>query len=111
KKSFLEYAFAEFDFDNRKNRLLILEVIDMGPTKGTLFLAFGDKTSAAETYGAGRYLDLKKVPKGSKTITLDFNKAYNPYCAYSDNYSCPFPPPENLLEVAINAGEKVYEKK
>lgn len=109
-KRFMEYAVAEFDLDNRKNRLLILEIIDMGPAKGTLFLAFGDKTSAAETYGAGRYLDLKKVPKGSKTITLDFNKAYNPYCAYNDNYSCPFPPPENLLQVAINAGEKVYVK-
>lgn len=105
---FAEYAYAEFDFDNRKNKLLILEVMAMGPGKGTLFLAFGDKTSAVETYGGGRYLDLKKVPKGSKTITLDFNKAYNPYCAYTENFSCPLPPKENLLLIAINAGEKVY---
>jgi hypothetical protein len=72
-----------------------------------LFLAFGDETSARETYGAGRYLDVKKVP-GSSTITLDFNLAYNPYCAYSDGFSCPLPPKENLLSIAINAGEKTY---
>jgi uncharacterized protein (DUF1684 family) len=72
-----------------------------------LFLAFADKTSAAETYGAGRYLDVKKVP-GAASVTLDFNEAYNPYCAYNDGYSCPFPPKENILEVAIQAGERTY---
>lgn len=107
-QSYVEYAFAEFDLDNRKNKLLILEVMEMGPQRGTLFLAFGDKTSAGETYGAGRYLDIKKVP-GASTIELDFNKAYNPYCAYTDKYSCPFPPRENLLEIAIPAGEKSYK--
>ncbi len=107
-QSYVEYAFAEFDLDNRKNKLLILEVMEMGPQRGTLFLAFGDQTSAGETYGAGRYLDIKKVP-GASTIELDFNKAYNPYCAYTDKYSCPFPPRENLLEIAIPAGEKSYK--
>lgn len=104
---YLTYAYAEFDLDERRNKLLILEIMEMGPTRGTLFLAFGDETSAKETYGAGRYLDIKKVP-GSSTITLDFNLAYNPYCAYSDKFSCPFPPRENLLNIAIKAGEKVY---
>lgn len=104
---YLEYAWASFDLDDRKNRLLILEIMD-GPEKGTLFLAFGDRTSAEETYGAGRYLDIKKVP-GAATVELDFNKAYNPYCAYSDAYSCPFPPTENLLDIAIRAGEKNYK--
>lgn len=104
----IEYAYAEFKFDGSKNRLLILESIERGPTLGTLFLAFGDKTSGGETYGGGRYLDIKKVP-GSSTIKLDFNKAYNPYCAYNDTYSCPLPPRENLLEVAIKAGEKNYK--
>ena len=104
---YMQYAMAEFDFGNIKNRLLILEVMDMGPYRGKLFLAFGDDTSANETYGAGRYLDINKVP-GSTTITLDFNKAYNPYCAYNDTYSCPFPPVENLLKIAIKAGEKSY---
>lgn len=103
-----EYAYAEFDVDNFKNKLLILEVMEMGPQRGTLFLAFGDGTSANETYGAGRYLDVKKVT-GATTIELDFNKAYNPYCAYADQYSCPFPPPENLLLISITAGEKNYK--
>lgn len=106
-KSYLAYAYAEFELDGVKNKLLILEIMDMGPYRGTLFLAFADKTSAAETYGAGRYLDVKKLP-GASSITLDFNEAYNPYCAYNDNYSCPFPPTENILAVAIKAGEKTY---
>lgn len=104
---YLEYAYAEFSIDGVACKLLILEIIDMGPTRGTLFLAFADKTSTVETYGAGRYLDIKKVP-GSTSVTLDFNKAYNPYCAYTDSFSCPFPPRENILDVEIRAGEQNY---
>jgi uncharacterized protein (DUF1684 family) len=104
---YVEYAYAEFDFGGFHNKLLILESMDMGSVKGKLLLAFGDETSGGETYGAGRYLDIAKVP-GSQTIMLDFNKAYNPYCAYSAKFSCPFPPPENLLEIAVKAGEKNY---
>ncbi len=106
-KSYMEYAYAEFEMHGERNKLLILEIMDMGPYRGTLFLAFADKTSAIETYGAGRYLDIKKIP-GSTSVTLDFNEAYNPYCAYNDNFSCPFPPPENLLNIRIEAGEKTY---
>jgi hypothetical protein len=106
---YMEYAHAEFNLWGNTYRLLILEIIDMGPYKGTLFLAFGDDTSARETYGAGRYLDVKK-PKGQNSIVLDFNEAYNPYCAYNDTYSCPLPPQENLLPVAIQAGEKNYHE-
>jgi uncharacterized protein len=104
---YLEYAHAEFDLGGFRNKLLILENIDKGPSQGQLFLAFGDGTSAETTYGAGRYLDVVKAP-GSNNITLDFNKAYNPYCAYSDKFSCPLPPTENLLTVPIQAGEKSY---
>lgn len=103
---YLEYAYAEFKLDGVSNRLLILEIAD-GAYQGKLFLAFGDETSARETYGAGRYLDVTKTP-GSNTITLDFNLAYNPYCAYNDSFTCPLPPRENLLSVAIRAGEKKY---
>jgi uncharacterized protein len=109
-QQYVEYAHAEFDLDGLHHSLLILEVIEMGPFRGQLFFAFGDETSADETYGAGRYLDLIKVP-GASTITLDFNKAYNPYCAYSDKFSCPLPPAENLLSIPIRAGEKNYEGK
>jgi len=104
---YIEYAYAEFKLDGVTNRLLILEIADMGPFRGKLFLAFGDETSANETYGAGRYLDVTKTP-GARTIKLDFNLAYNPYCAYNDSYSCPLPPKENLLAIAIRAGEKMY---
>ncbi|OLS29169.1 MAG: hypothetical protein HeimC2_01600 [Candidatus Heimdallarchaeota archaeon LC_2] len=67
------------------------------------FIPFRDVTSGNETYGAGRYLDIEK--EGEKFI-LDFNKAYSPYCAYNENYSCPLPPFENHLKVSILAGEK-----
>jgi uncharacterized protein (DUF1684 family) len=107
-QSYLTYAYAEFDFENLHNRLLILEVLDEGPDRGKLFLAFADQTSANETYGAGRYLDIKKMP-GASTITLDFNTAYNPYCAYTESFSCPFPPPQNVLKIAIRAGELTYK--
>lgn len=106
-KSYLEYAYAEFELQGISGKLLILEIMDMGPYRGTLFLAFADQTSAAETYGAGRYLDIKKVP-GSTSVLLDFNEAYNPYCAYNDNFSCPFPPKENILNIRVEAGEKTY---
>ena len=106
-QKYLEYAYAIFDLDGVENKLLILELMDAGPLRGKLFLAFADATSGLETYGAGRYLDIKKVPAAT-SIDLDFNLAYNPYCAYNENFSCPFPPKENILKVAILAGEKSY---
>jgi uncharacterized protein len=106
-QKYLEYAYAIFDLDGVKNKLLILELMDMGALRGKLFLAFADATSGIETYGAGRYLDVKKVAAAT-SIELDFNLAYNPYCAYNENFSCPFPPKENILKVAILAGEKSY---
>ena len=92
-----------------ENKLLILELMEMGPQRGKLFLAFADETSGDETYGAGRYLDVKKVPAAT-SVVLDFNLAYNPYCAYNDSYSCPFPPKENILKIPIKAGEKTYHQ-
>jgi hypothetical protein len=107
-KRYLEFAHATFTLHGASHRLLILEVMDPGPFRGTLFLAFADETSARETYGAGRYLDIKKIP-GATSAVLDFNLAYNPYCAYTDEFSCPLPPRENILRVPIRAGEKVYK--
>jgi uncharacterized protein len=106
-QKYLEYAHAIFDLNGSKNKLLILEVMEMGPQRGKLFLAFADETSGNETYGAGRYLDLKKVAAAT-SVVLDFNLAYNPYCAYTDSYTCPLPPRENILKIAIRAGEKSY---
>jgi len=106
-KQYLEFAYAIFDLHDKTNRLLILETVG-GEFDGMLFLAFGDATSAGETYGAGRYVELERG--GENSIAIDFNQAYNPYCAYTDGYSCPFPPRENLLEVPIRAGEKNYDE-
>jgi uncharacterized protein len=77
-----------------------------------LFVPFRDATSGRETYGAGRYLEieLQRHAKGAHTATLDFNLAYNPHCAYSSDYSCPIPPPENTLPIAITAGERAYSE-
>jgi len=78
-----------------------------------LFVPFRDKTNGKETYGAGRYIDLdneEDYTKDGKWI-LDFNKAYNPWCPYSENYACPFIDPENWLKVPILAGEKGYSAK
>jgi hypothetical protein len=79
--------------------------------KDYLFIPFTDMTSGEESYGAGRYLEcyIKDVRDG--TLVLDFNKAYNPYCAYTTGYNCPIPPKENDLPVAIRAGEKNYGRK
>ena len=71
-----------------------------------IFLPFRDKTSAKETYGAGRYIDLNK--RAGNEYLLDFNRAYNPFCAYSPYYSCPLPPGENNLPVEIHAGEMMF---
>jgi len=70
----------------------------------TLFVPFADLTTGNETYAAGRYLDLH--PTSSGYYTVDFNTAYNPYCAYNSMYECPYPPPSNRLKLPIRAGEK-----
>lgn len=72
-----------------------------------LFVPFTDLTNGESTYGGGRYLDLEG-PLGA-TVELDFNKAYNPYCAYGGKYSCPIPPAENHLPVAVEAGVKAFD--
>ena len=68
-------------------------------------------TSALDTYGAGRYIDCTLADIHGDRMTLDFNKAYNPYCAYTTGYNCPVPPKDNDLPVAIQAGEKNYGKR
>lgn len=72
---------------------------------GRLFVPFRDETSGRETYGGGRYLDLDVAPGGQ--YALDFNRAYNPYCVFDASFSCPLPPPENTLGLAVTAGERM----
>jgi len=87
-----------------------LQAYKSTPQEEMLFVPFKDATSGKETYGAGRYLDLE--PETDRTAEgkwiLDFNQAYNPWCVYSEAYTCPFVPTENWLEVPIQAGEKNY---
>ncbi|MGI9543439.1 MAG: DUF1684 domain-containing protein [Cyclobacteriaceae bacterium] len=104
-EQYIKYAYANFKIDGKEQKLLLLQPYQTDEDD-YLFLAFGDGTSGGQTYGGGRYLDLEMTSK--KHITLDFNLAYNPFCAYSDGYSCPLPPAENLLERPIRAGEKDF---
>ena len=103
---YVKRGIARFEINGNPCELSVYQNLD-NEEDTTLFVPFADATSALETYGGGRYLDVS--PTG-KTIELDFNLAYNPYCAYNHKYSCPIPPRENLLTVAINAGEKVFKK-
>ncbi|MBE2234718.1 MAG: DUF1684 domain-containing protein [Anaerolinea sp.] len=70
------------------------------------FLPFADSLAGSETYGAGRYLELEPLGKGK--FLVDFNYAYNPYCAYNEAWSCPVTPAENRLKAPIRAGEKIF---
>jgi hypothetical protein len=72
-----------------------------------LFLPFRDSTSGSESYGAGRYLEVDP-PGLDGAVQVDFNYAYNPYCAYNPDWSCPIPPGENWLSVPIRAGEAAF---
>ncbi len=102
---YLKYAYAKFDLKGQRLQLLILKQVGLGATD-ILFTAFADDTSGESTYGGGRYLDLSF--KNANRITIDFNKAYNPYCEYDPKFVCPLPPKENILPIAIEAGEKRY---
>ena len=105
---FLRYGYFEFPVAGEAVRLHAYRPAHGHGAHDFLFVPFRDATSAKETYGAGRYLDLPFEPSG--VYDVDFNRAYNPYCAYSDDYVCPFPPPENWLTVPIRAGEKTWGK-
>ena len=80
--------------------------VKMKEYKNYLFLPIDDYTIPDESYPAGRYLDIE-MPKRGDSIVLDFNMLYNPYCAYSDRYSCPITPRKNKIKVRIEAGEKI----
>lgn len=75
-----------------------------------LFVPYTDLTSGEESYGGGKYLEFYKKDIKVNKIMLDFNKAYNPYCAYTSGYNCPIPPRENDLNISLKAGEMVFGK-
>lgn len=102
----VRYGYFEFELDGKSQRLYAYKLEDV--PKKLLFVPFTDATSGHGSYAGGRYLDLEENDTGR--YVLDFNQAYNPYCAYgSGRYSCPIPPAENRLDAAIRAGEKAWE--
>jgi len=112
-KSYREYGKASFDLDGKKYTLTVYQSLDLMKQKkykNYLFLPFRDATNEKETYGGGKYMDLT-IPEGN-TIVLDFNKSYQPFCAYNAyDYNCPIVPEENRLPVEIRAGvmyEDIY---
>jgi uncharacterized protein (DUF1684 family) len=101
--------WGEFRFHVSGNQCVI-QAYKNNNDEERLWVPFRDKTSGNETNGTGRYLDLepKKHRIGKDRWILDFNRGYNPWCAYSEAYTCPFIPPENWLKIAIRAGERKY---
>ncbi|MDV7185832.1 DUF1684 domain-containing protein [Lutibacter sp. TH_r2] len=108
-----KYGVASFILNGKEFRLNIYQnqsLLTSVEYKNHLFLPFNDLTNNKTSYGGGRYIDLEIPSTDSNTITIDFNKAYNPYCAYNHKYSCPIPPAENFLNTEIKAGVKIFKK-
>ena len=99
---YVRFARFEFAVDGQEAELTIYE------TEHGYFLPFVDSLAGTETYPAGRYLDPELLPDGR--FLVDFNLAYNPYCAYNDVWSCPLTPFENRLKVPVRAGEKIFHE-
>lgn len=108
KPKFRIYGYLKFSIHDTLCNLTAYQYMEDRSDSGFLFIPFGDKTNDFTTYGGGRYLDVP-LPASHKVI-LDFNKAYNPYCSYSDRWSCTLVPSVNMLDVSIPAGEKIYRE-
>jgi len=98
-------GYVEFEIDGRPYRLDALE-----EDKG-LFIIFRDQSAGDTTYGSGRFLFVEDMPKPGEKFRLDFNRAYNPPCAFSEFTTCPLPPKQNVMKTRIDAGEKYPPKK
>lgn len=108
---YVKYGELSFELQGKAYKLNIYQNKGLIETEGYedyLFLPFLDETNGLESYGGGRYLDAR-IPEGN-TMVIDFNQAYNPYCAYNDKYSCPIVPRENYLKIKIEAGVKAFGK-
>jgi uncharacterized protein (DUF1684 family) len=109
KPIYVKYGEVQFTIEGKALKLNVYRNIELSKReeyKDYLFLPFSDLTSGNESYSGGKYIDLK-IPR-SKTIAIDFNTSYNPYCAYNPKYSCPIVPLENDLNVEIRAGVKKF---
>jgi uncharacterized protein (DUF1684 family) len=102
-KKYVKYGRFKFRWEGKEYILQVYRPLG----EGELFLPFKDKTSATDTYSDGRSLYIETIPGGKALI--DFNRAYNPFCAYNEKYTCPFAPKENWLDIPVHAGEKRYK--
>jgi uncharacterized protein (DUF1684 family) len=112
-KPYKQYGVLEFTLNGKPLKLHVYQSLDLvkeSATKNYFFIPFRDETNYETTYAGGRYIDLTIDDVKSGHFLLDFNKCYNPYCAYADGYSCPIPPDENSLHVEIKAGEKMFQQ-
>ena len=110
-KMYVKHGELYFNLKGKDFKLNVYQSLSLSQTeeyRDHLFLPFTDPTNGETTYSGGRYLDMR-IPS-EKYVELDFNKAYNPYCAYSGGYSCPIPPAENHLNIPVTAGVKMYEQ-
>jgi uncharacterized protein len=108
KKSYYKYAKLQFTLNNAEQVLYIYQskqLMKDKEYKDYLFLPFTDDTNYSETFGGGRYIDFKMDDIKDGVLIIDFNKCYNPYCAYAAGFNCPIPPKENDLKQKIKAGE------
>lgn len=114
KPLYKEFGVLTFALKGKKYELTIYQNQDKNRNveyKDYLFLPFTDSTSGNESYGGGRYMDVKTTDiSNNNTIVLNFNNTYNPYCAYNTKYSCPLTPRKNHLDIAIKAGIKTFKK-
>jgi len=111
-RTYRKWGIASFTWGPFSSNLVLYENMTNKSNplyKDYLFLPFKDNTNGETTYGGGRYLNMSKADTEDGKITIDFNKAYNPWCAYSDGFNCPIPPLDNKLPYAIEAGEKLYK--
>ena len=112
KKDYIEFANLSFDIDGKQQNLKAfkgLQSMRVPQYKNKMFIMFKDLTNGETSYGGGRYIYIDESKIEGNTLEIDFNKSFNPFCAYSDGFSCPIPPPENHLSIAINAGEKAFK--
>ena len=112
-KKYFRYGMISFTLDNKPFHLTVYQseqLMKNEEYKNYLFVPFTDLTSGEQSYAGGKYIDLMLGDIKNNTILLDFNKAYNPYCAYTTGYNCPIPPRENDLPIAIKAGEMAFGK-
>ena len=110
---FFKYGVLRFTVGGKACKLFVYQSEDLMKTakyKDYLFVPFTDKTTGNESYPSGRYLEFYASDINGGKFKLDFNGAYNPYCAYANGYHCPIPPKENDLPVAIRAGEMKFGK-